>query len=47
MAKGKVFVDCRRTTIDCIGELMQQIAAGAITRSDIAYGHRDIVRRCR
>ncbi|WP_164771274.1 hypothetical protein [Mesorhizobium sp. M7D.F.Ca.US.004.03.1.1] len=35
MAKGKVFVDCRRTTIDCIGELMQLIAAGATIRSDI------------
>lgn len=45
MAEAKVLVDCRR--IDCIGELMQPIAAGAITRSDIAYGHGDIVRRCR
>ncbi|WP_091581873.1 hypothetical protein [Mesorhizobium qingshengii] len=38
MAKGEVFVDCRRTTIDCIGELMQQIAAGAITRSILLTG---------
>ena len=32
--KSKVFLDCRQTTIDCIGDLMQP--AGAITRSDIA-----------
>jgi ornithine cyclodeaminase/alanine dehydrogenase-like protein (mu-crystallin family) len=43
MAKGKVFVDCRQTTIDCIGELMQPIAAGAITRSDIRGDLYDLI----
>ncbi|MFV0434173.1 MAG: ornithine cyclodeaminase family protein [Leucobacter sp.] len=35
MAKARVFVDYRETTVDCIGEIMQPIASGAIGREHV------------
>ena len=35
MAKARVFVDCKETTIDRIGDLTGPIASGAITRDDV------------
>jgi ornithine cyclodeaminase len=35
MARARVFVDSRKTTIHHIGELMDPIASGAITEADI------------
>ncbi|HMO08612.1 MAG TPA: ornithine cyclodeaminase [Paracoccaceae bacterium] len=35
MARGRVFVDCRATTIHHIGELMAPIASGAVTEADV------------
>lgn len=38
-----MFVDCRQTTIACIGELMQPIATGAIKRVDVRGDLYDLV----
>ncbi|HBO0862836.1 ornithine cyclodeaminase (plasmid) [Pseudomonas aeruginosa] len=35
MAKGTVFVDCRETTIECVGDLVQPIASGVMKRADV------------
>lgn len=35
MAKGRIFVDYRDTTIQCVGDLTQPIANGTITPADI------------
>lgn len=35
IAKAQVFVDCRETTIDVVGDLTQPIAAGIMTRDDV------------
>ena len=35
MAKGRIFVDYRDTTIQCVGDLTQSIANGTITAADI------------
>jgi ornithine cyclodeaminase len=43
MAKGRVFVDYRDTTIDCIGDLMQPIASGALKREDVLGDLYDLV----
>lgn len=42
MQRARVFVDCRETTIDHIGELIDPLASGAITRSDILGDFYDI-----
>ncbi len=35
ITKGRVFVDCRETTIDYVGDLTQPIASGLITTADV------------
>jgi ornithine cyclodeaminase len=35
IAKAQVFVDCRETTIDVVGDLTQPIAAGVVTRDHV------------
>ena len=35
MKRARIFVDCRETTVDHIGELIDPIANGSITRADI------------
>ena len=35
MRRARIFVDARATTVDHIGELMDPIASGAITKADI------------
>jgi ornithine cyclodeaminase/alanine dehydrogenase-like protein (mu-crystallin family) len=43
MAKAKIFVDFRHTTIDCVGDLTQPIASGAIARGAVCGDLYDIV----
>ena len=33
--RASIFVDCRDTTVDCVGDLMQPIAAGVISAADL------------
>jgi ornithine cyclodeaminase len=42
MRRARVFVDCRETTLDHIGELMMPLASGALRRSDILGDFRDL-----
>lgn len=42
MARARIFVDSRATTLHQIGELMAPLASGAITQSDIAADFYDI-----
>lgn len=35
LKKSRLFVDCRETTLDHIGELMIPLASGAISKTDI------------
>lgn len=43
MAAARIFVDCRDTTVDRIGELLRPIASAAITPSDILGDLFDLV----
>ncbi len=43
MSKGRIFVDCRDTTLDHIGELSMPIAEGAITPADVCGDLYDLV----
>ncbi|WP_206244055.1 ornithine cyclodeaminase family protein [Novosphingobium terrae] len=43
IAKARVFVDYRETTIDCVGDLTQPIAAGILSREDILGDLYDLV----
>lgn len=43
MARARLWVDCRQTTVEVIGELMQPIASGAITREDVLGDLYDLI----
>ena len=43
IAAAQIFVDCRETAIEAIGELAIPIAAGAITRDAVLGDHYDLV----
>lgn len=45
MAKAKIYVDFRDTTIDLVGDITQPIAAGVIQRSDVQGDLYDLVSR--
>ena len=42
IARGRLFVDARATTVHHIGELMRPLAAGAITEADVLADYYDI-----
>lgn len=42
LQRARLFVDCRATTLDHIGELMIPLAAGAIARSDVLGDFHDL-----